>query len=152
MPNESQSKKMYEATTTALFADEGRFRTMGTLQGANGRDYVVVGTPFVYPDSDHMMFYVEQRHDGRPGYRLTDMATTVGHHEILNYLGDDGLMSAVQSERFRQVIAKYGAWVEDIGFDDGELHMTVAADQLGFGVAHFAQIQVRLSAILMIDD
>ena len=125
---------------------------MGRLQGANGRDYVVVGTPFVYPDGDHMMFYVEQRHDGRPGYRLTDMATTVGHHEILNYLGDDGLMSAVQSERFRQVIAKYGAWVEDIGFDDGELHMTVAADQLGFGVAHFAQIQVRLSAILMIDD
>ena len=61
-------------------------------------------------------------------------------------------MSAVQSERFRQVIAKYGAWVEDLGFDDGELHMTVAADRIGFGVAHFAQIQVRLSAILMIDD
>ena len=151
MPTESQSATC-DTVSSALIAGEGGFRAMGTLQGASGRDYVVVGTPFVYPDGDHMMFYVEQRHDGRPGYRLTDMATTVGHHEILNYLGDDGLMSAVQSERFRQVIAKYGAWVEDIGFDDGELHMIVAANRIGFGVAHFAQIQVRLSAILMIDD
>ena len=49
MPNESQSKKMYEATTTALFADEGRFRTMGTLQGVNGRDYVVGRNPVRLP-------------------------------------------------------------------------------------------------------
>ena len=76
----------------------------------------------------------------------------IGHHDILNHLNEDGVLSAVQSENVREVLAEYAAWVEDVGLDDGELHMTVGADQIGFGIAHFAQLQIRLSAICMFDS
>ena len=54
--------------------------------------------------------------------------------------------------RIKRVLAEYGPWVDDVGFEDGELHMTVASDRIGFGIAHFMQLQVRLSAICMFGD
>ena len=149
MSTESQSA-IHDTVSAALTAGEGGFRAMETRRGADGRDYVVVGTPFLYLDGDHMMFYVEQRHDGRPGYRLTDASDTIAQMKFLRGLESD--LSAVQYERFNEVIDEYDAWVEDIGLDDGELHMTVAADRIGFSIAHFAQLQIRLSAICMFDN
>ena len=144
--------KLGAAISKALNNMEGSPRMNGTVKNVDGRDFAVIATPFVYPDGDHMMFYVEPQPDGGAGWRLTDAATTVGHHDILHHLGDDGLLSDIQVERVKRVLAEYGSWVEDVGFEDGELHMTVASDRIGFGIAHFMQLQVRLSAICMFGD
>ena len=149
MPNESQGM-MYEAVSSAVTAGEGGFRAVETQRGDDGRDRVVVGTPFLYLDGDLMTFLVEQRLDGSPGYRLTDASDTVGIMKFLR--GLESHLSPEQDRQLREVISEFDAWVEDIGFDGGELHMTVAADQLGFGIAHFAQLQIRLSAICMFDN
>ena len=149
MPNETQDKT-YEAVVTALFAGEGRFKAMEMPPGTDGRYDVAIGTPFLYLDGDHMMFYVEQRPDGSPGYRLTDSSDTIGQMKFLRGLESE--LSPEQERRFREVVDEYGAWVDDIGFDNGELHMSIEADQIGFGIAHFAQLQIRLSAICMFDN
>ena len=141
--------KHTDAVEAALGAGEGGFRVLSMHLGTDGRDRVVIGTPFVYPDGDHMTLFMEPPVAESDGWRLTDLATTVGQHDILHDLGDDGLLSDIQVERVKRVLAAYGPWVEDVGFDDGELHVTVAAERLGFGIAHFAQLQIRLSAICM---
>ena len=66
MPTESQDK-MYEAVSSALTAGEEGFRAMETRRGDDGRDRVVVGTPFLYLDGDLMTFLVEQRLRWAPG-------------------------------------------------------------------------------------
>ena len=144
--------KHTDAVEAALSAGEGGFRVLSMHLGTDGRDRVVIATPFVYPDGDHMMLYMEPPVEEGAGWRVSDVATTVGHHDILHDLGDDGLLTDMQMERVRRLLAAYGPWVEDVGFDDGELHVTVAADQIGFGIAHFAQLQIRLSAICMSGD
>ena len=131
---------------------EGSLRLNGTVRSTSGRDFAHIATPFVYPDGDGMMFYVEPQPGEGAGWRLTDAATTVAQHDILQDLGDDGLLSDIQVERIKRVLTEYGPWVENAGFEDGELYMTVAADKIGFGIAHFAQLQVRLSAICMFDN
>ena len=150
MPNETQ-RKLYETVAAALYkSDDGRFMAMEARPGTDGPDHVVVGTPFLYLDGDLMMFHVEPRLDSRPGYRLTDVSDTIASMKFLRGLDSD--LSPEQDRRFREVLDEYGAWVEEVGLDNGELHMTVAADHLGFSIAHFAQLQVRLSAICMFDN
>ena len=144
--------KLGAAISGALNAGDGGFRLNGTIRATDGRDFAVIATPFIYPDGDHMMFYVEPQPGGGAGWRLTDVADTIGHHDILNHLNEDGDLSPVQDKRFREVLDEYAAWVEDVGLDDNELHMTVAEDQIGFGIAHFAQLQIRLSSICMFDS
>ena len=144
--------KLGAAISGALNAGEGGFKLNGTIRATDGRDLAVIATPFIYPDGDHMIFYVEPQPGGGAGWRLTDAADTIGHHDILNHLNEDGDLSAVQSEHVREVLARYAPWVDDVGFDGNELHMTVAEDQVGFGIAHFAQLQIRLSAICMFDN
>ena len=144
-------QKTYEALVAALAGDDGgRFEVLGMPEGATGPYHVSVGSPFIYLDGDHMTFYVEPRRDGKPGYRLSDSSDTVASMKFLRGLESD--LSPVQDRRFKEVLGKFGAWVDDIGFDDGELHMTVGHDHLGFSIAHFAQLQVRLSTICMFDN
>ena len=142
--------KMCDVVSRALSAGESGFRLVDTRRVTDGRDIVRIETPFLYPDGDLMTIYMERPPGETTGWRLTDAADTIAQQKFLR--GLDGNLSPVQDKRFREVLDEYAAWVEDVGLDDNELHMTVAEHQVGFGIAHFAQLQIRLSAICMFDS
>ncbi|OZI29982.1 hypothetical protein CAL29_18035 [Bordetella genomosp. 10] len=100
--------------------------------------YIVVSTPFTFPDGDGYTIYLRRTATG--GWRLSDMGNTLMR---LSYEQDiEKLRDGTRARVFEQIVAEMG--IED---DNGDLFLEAPSTRLGEGVFRFGQALTRIHDI-----
>lgn len=110
-------------------------------------DFVLVSTPHLFGDGDHMSLAVSQLPDDR--WLLTDAGDTIGHYWLEGLIDDtiDDCHRAILED----LLSEHRPWAESLTLDDDELRMTVRSDRLKHSIHLFAQMMITLSTVCQVE-
>lgn len=117
-------------------------RMCSDVQILQRNSHVVVSTPFLFPDGDPFVLYLEERPGGV--LRLSDAGHTMMHLSYENEL--DKFRQGTRGKLFEQVLASGGATE-----CEGEIFVETSPDQLGRAIFRISQTITSLNDLTFLN-